>query len=180
MSTYRVLRRLGLTVLFGVALAGLVAAPATAAPASLVVAPMTVGAGGSVHVSGTCEAHTSGFAISHAFLHDAAHDFAGVGAVSFTTDAAGAFAVDAQIPSSITPGTYTVTGRCGGGNLGISRTLVVTAAAAVPSQVPAGSGGRAATTAPHTRDMQWLLGGVGLLLLLGGVFGASRAVRAGR
>jgi hypothetical protein len=175
-----VLRRLGLTAFFAVAFAALLAGPATAATPSLLVAPMTVGAGGSVHVSGTCEHQTSGFAISRAFQHDSTHDFAGVGAVSFATDAAGAFSVDAQIPSSTAPGTYTVSGRCGGANLGVERTLIVTAAAGLPTSVPAGSGGRAATTSPQAREGQVLLGGIGLLLLAGGVFGAFRATRAAR
>ena len=119
------------------------AAPAGAAPSpSLHVTPSTVAAGGSVQVSGTCEPNTSGFAISPAFLHDATHDFAGVGAASFTTDAAGSFTVTAQIPASITPGSYDVTGRCGGGNLGISVPLTVTAAGGgAPTAVPAGTGG---------------------------------------
>ena len=69
------------------------AAPALAASgASIAVSPHTQHAGGSVQVSGTCEAGTSGFAISRAFLHDTTHDFAGVGAAPFTTDSQGRFA----------------------------------------------------------------------------------------
>ena len=75
------------------------AAPAGAAPSqSLQVTPSTVAAGGSVQVSGTCEPNTSSFALSRAFLHDATHDFAGVGAASFSTDAAGRFTVTALVP----------------------------------------------------------------------------------
>ena len=100
------------------------AGPATAA--SLTVSPSTVAAGGSVTVSGNCEPNTSGFALSTAFLHDASHDFAGVGAVSFTTDASGNFSATATIPTSRAPGHYTVTARCGGGNLGVQAPLTVT------------------------------------------------------
>lgn len=141
------------------------AAPATAAAATLHVTPHTVPAGGSVQVSGTCESHTTGFAISPAFVHDASHDFAGVGAVPFTTNAGGAFSVTAQVAAATAPGTYSVTARCGGGNLGISASLTVTAA--VPTAVPAGSGGLAATDRA-SRSQSLLLGGAGLLLLVGG------------
>src|SRR3954466_9653679 len=94
--------------------------------AALAVAPSSVAAGGSVTVTGNCEPNTSGTAISPAFLHDAPHDFAGVGAVTFTTDAAGNFSAAAQIPASRTPGSYKVTARCGGGNLGLEAPLAVT------------------------------------------------------
>ena len=167
--------RLALALLGGLAMVWISAGSAAAAPASLQVSPSSVGAGGSVHVSGTCEANTGGFAISHAFLHDATHDFAGVGAASFSTDATGAFSVDAQIRASTAPGTYTVSGRCGGGNFG-SATLVVTSGG-VPTAVPAGSGGHAATTSRGTHDQQLLLGGIGVLVLAVGAAGLIRLRR---
>src|SRR6266516_2088948 len=134
--------------LVGVCAAILAASPAADAATELHVRPSTVAAGQSVQVSGSCEANTTGFALSTAFLHDASHDFAGVGAVSFSTNATGAFSAEASIPATISPGTYPVTARCGGGNLGISVTLTVTPAGAggVPTAVPAGSGGLAATS----------------------------------
>jgi hypothetical protein len=157
------------------------AVPAGAAPpATLHVTPTTVPAGGSVQVSGTCESNTDGFAISHAFLHDATHDFAGVGAAPFTTDAAGAFSVTATIPSSTAAGSYNVTARCGGGNLGIAVTLTVTAASGPPTAVPAGSGGRAATTGPGTERRQVLLAGLGGALLLACCAGLARRHHAAR
>lgn len=158
-------------------------APAVAAPsASIQVSPSSQQAGGSVRVSGTCEANTSGFALSQAFLHDATHDFAGVGAAPFTTNATGSFAVTAQIPASIPAGTYTVSARCGGGNIGVTAHLVVTAAATTtpptqattpPTQVPAGSGGLAATSqTPSTSELA--LGAAGLALVLLGGAGLAR------
>lgn len=147
------------------------ATPADAAPAMLQVTPNSVAAGGSVEVSGTCEAGTTGFAISHAFLHDASHEFAGVGAAPFSTDSAGKFAVTAQIPSDTSPGSYTVTGRCGGGNMGVSATLTVTAASGPPVAVPAGSGGQAAPSQSRT---PWILAGIGAVLLLVGGTGLAR------
>jgi hypothetical protein len=150
-----------------------------AAPsASLHVTPTTVPAGGSVQVSGTCDPNTGGFAISHAFLHDAAHDFAGVGAVHFDTDSSGNFSVAAKIPTSIPPGSYQVGARCGGGNLGISVTLTVTEAA--PTGVPAGSGGLAASTSPHDQRQQRVLLGLGLALLAISGLGVLRLRRARR
>ena len=175
-----VMRRVLMALLVGLAGVGTGAGVAVAAPAALHVSPGSVPSGGSVHVTGSCEPNTSGVAISSAFLHDATHDFAGVGAASFTTDAAGAFATDALIPAATAPGTYTVTARCGGGNLGVSVTLLVTAAGGVPSGVPAGSGGGAAAMRAGTYDAQLLLGGIGLLLVAGGTFGLARLRRAVR
>lgn len=145
-------------------------APAQAAPAaSLRVAPTTQQAGGSVQVSGTCEANTSGFALSPAFLHDSTHDFAGVGAVAFTTNSSGSFSATATIPASRTPGSYTVSARCGGGNLGVTATLVVTAASGLPTRVPAGSGGLAATGSGWSAAQLGLAAVGGLLVLVGGL-----------
>lgn len=137
---------------------------ADAAPSSsLHVTPSTVAAGSQVQVSGMCEANTDGFALSTAFLHDATHDFAGVGAAPFQTDGSGNFSVSAQIPATRAPGTYQVSARCGGGNLGIQVTLTVTSAA--PTAVPAGSGGLAASTGAHDERQQQILLGLGLTLL---------------
>jgi hypothetical protein len=143
-------------------------------PSTLQVAPTSVSAGRSVQVTGSCEPSTQGFAISHAFLHDATHDFAGVGAAPFTTNAAGAFSVAAEIPSTLPPGSYDVTARCGGGNLGITVALTVTAASGLPTAVPAGSGGHAATTSSGTESGHLLLGGLGGVLVLTGCAGLAR------
>ncbi|MDT4946091.1 MAG: hypothetical protein QOH14_2824 [Pseudonocardiales bacterium] len=169
------MRSVVVTAAAGLTLAGAVAAAAAAAT-SLQVSPTSAPAGSVVHVSGTCEANTTGVAISSGFLHDATHDFAGVGAASFTTDSAGRFATDAQIPASTTPGSYPVTARCGGGNLGVSATLVVTPAGA-PTAVPAGSGGHAAAVTSATGDARVLLAGIGALLLLVGAAGVVRQRR---
>ncbi|MEO6699922.1 MAG: hypothetical protein ABI140_13470 [Jatrophihabitantaceae bacterium] len=166
---------LGFAMVAGLWLAG----PAAAATPTLHVTPSSVAAGGSAQVSGTCEANTDGFALSHAFLHDSGHDFAGVGAVAFHTDASGVFSATAQVPASIPAGSYSVTGRCGGGNLGITATLTVTAAAGgVPTAVPAGSGGLAATTSAGTERAQLAVAGAGLVLLLAGGLGARRLRRS--
>jgi hypothetical protein len=151
------------------------AAPVGAAPAtSLHVSPTSQAAGGSVQVSGTCEANTSGFALSQAFLHDATHDFAGVGAAPFQTDAAGSFSVTAAIPANIAAGSYDVTARCGGGNLGLTATLIVTAASGAPTGVPAGSGGLAATSKPDRHQLPIVLAVIGGALLVVGALGMAR------
>lgn len=150
------------------------AAPASAAAPSLQVSPTSVAAGGSVQVSGTCEANTSGFALSHAFLHDATHDFAGVGAAPFQTDAAGSFSVAAAVPADIAPGSYDVTARCGGGNLGITATLTVTAASGVPTGVPAGSGGLATSGSSHEHRVPITLAVIGGALVVVGGLGMAR------
>jgi hypothetical protein len=105
---------------------GPVAAPAAAAQtATFRVRPATVTAGQHVRVRGHCEANTFGWVVSRAFRHTRSLDFAGVAAVPFATDSRGRFAVRAHIPARRRPGRYLVTVRCGGGNLGVERTLTV-------------------------------------------------------
>jgi hypothetical protein len=104
----------------------LIAAPAWAAPVAIHVSPSSVAAGDTVTVSGSvgsgseCSSVTL---ISKAFVHT--NDFAGLPAVFATVKPSGAFRVTTRIPSARAAGTYTITGRCGGGNLGVSATLVV-------------------------------------------------------
>ena len=156
------------------------AAPALAASgASIAVSPSSQHAGGSVQVSGSCEAGTSGFAISRAFLHDATHDFAGVGAVPFTTDSMGHFGTTAMISRAAVPGSYTVSARCGGGNIGVTATVTVTSRSSVPSvptQVPAGTGGLAATGS-GTTPLGLELAALGGALVLAGGVGMARRTR---
>jgi hypothetical protein len=154
------------------------AAVAAAASAELHVSPSTVVAGHTVRVFGRCEPNAAGFALSEAFLLDPKNNF-GIGTVSFNADAKGAFSVRAVVPRDRTPGTYTVTARCSGGNLGISVQLKVLAASGQPpTAVPAGSGGQAATTAGAAAGAwQFGLAAAGLTLLAGGAFGASRSRR---
>jgi hypothetical protein len=132
------------------------AAPAGAATASISVSPASVPAGGTVTVSGTaaggCTQGSQVTLISQAF--SAQHEFAGVPAIFATTGPGGRFSTSTQIPSNRAAGSYTVSGRCGGGNLGKHATLRVTA----------GSG-----TLAFTGSAVWLLGSVGLVLLASGL-----------
>jgi hypothetical protein len=106
------------------------AAPASAA--TIVATPTSVATSGTVTLSGDvlangtpgCAAPGTVTLISGAFA--GLSEFAGQGAVNLPVDGAGRFSSAVTIKSSVAPGTYTVTGRCGGGNLGVSASLTVT------------------------------------------------------
>jgi hypothetical protein len=109
-------------------LAALCTAAATAAPPSMSVFPSTVSAGHKVKIKGNADGCPVGDAVtvlSRAFVHT--HDFAGVPAVFALVRTGGKFAVRTTIPSTKKHGRYTVTARCGGGNLGVVAHLRVTA-----------------------------------------------------
>jgi hypothetical protein len=94
---------------------------------SLGVTPTHVRRGHTVLVHGVAGDCTAGDAvtiISHAFA--ATHTFAGVPAVFAQVGSAGRFSTRATIPAGRSAGTYVVTARCGGGNLGVSAHLIVT------------------------------------------------------
>jgi hypothetical protein len=94
---------------------------------SLAVTPTTVRRGRTVLVHGVAGDCTAGDAvtiISHAF--SAAHSFAGVPAVFAQVGSAGRFTTTTRIPATRRPGTYVLTARCGGGNLGVSAHRKVT------------------------------------------------------
>ena len=103
-----------------------------AAPSTLQVSPRSVTAGDTVTVSGWLppapgSACATGVALlSRAFV--GTHEFADVPAIGAAVKADGTFTVTTRIPRSKAAGTYDITGRCGGGNIGASATLVVRAA----------------------------------------------------
>ncbi|HEX6763563.1 MAG TPA: hypothetical protein VF094_12260 [Gaiellaceae bacterium] len=93
----------------------------------LTVTPSTVRRGRTVVVRGVAGGCTSGDAvtiISRAF--PATRSFAGVPAIFAQVGSAGRFSAVTRIPLIRAPGTYTITARCGGGNLGIAAHLRVT------------------------------------------------------
>jgi hypothetical protein len=104
------------------------------------VSPRSVTAGDTVTVSGwlppapgsACA--TGVILLSRAFV--GTHEFADVPAIGAAVKADGTFTVTTRIPRSKAAGTYDITGRCGGGNLGASATLVVRAAP-TPTTTPA-------------------------------------------
>ena len=94
---------------------------------SLAVTPSTVRLGRTVLVHGVAGDCTAGDAVtvlSRAFA--ATHSFAGVPAVLAEVGSAGRFSATTRIPLARRAGTYVVTARCGGGNLGVSAHLTVT------------------------------------------------------
>ena len=105
------------------------AAPASAA--TITVSPSSVAVGGQVTVSGDvlangtpgCQVPGDVTLISEAF--NGLGEFAGVGAVTAPADASGNFTVTVTLPATTAAGTYDISGRCGGGNLGVSATLTV-------------------------------------------------------
>jgi hypothetical protein len=117
-----------LAAVLAVAAAGLLPAAAVASP-TLHVKPKRVHAGERVRVFGNiaagCEAGSRVTLISHAFPKR--HEFAGVPAVFARVRSNGNFGKRVRIPQSKAPKRYTVSGRCGGGNLGVTRKLVVLA-----------------------------------------------------
>lgn len=122
-----------------------VRAVAAPQPVNLQVSPSRVVAGHTVTVSGSVgsvppeSACARGVTlISEAFVHT--HDFAGLPAVFATVKPDGTFATTTRIPLSRPAGSYSITGRCGGGNLSVSATLAVRAAPIFdtpPSTTPA-------------------------------------------
>ena len=115
----------------GLAIVAVCVMAVAASAASINVAPTTTTAGGTVTVSGDVLANgTPGCGlpgtvtlISNAFV--GLGEFAGEGAVFATADATGHYTKTVTLSSSVAPGTYTITGRCGGGNLGVQATLTV-------------------------------------------------------
>jgi hypothetical protein len=116
-----------------------VRAAVTAPPATVRVRPSSVAAGDTVVVSGSVGPDSAGVEcrgvtlLSRAFVHT--YDFAEVPAVFAGVKPDGTFTAATTIPRSKAAGTYTITGRCGGGNLG-GAALVVRAAAS-PTTTPA-------------------------------------------
>jgi hypothetical protein len=99
---------------------------ATAAVPPLTLTPSSVRRGQQVAIKGSADGCTVGntvFIISRAFVHS--HDFAGLPAVFAKVRYGGSFATTTRIPRLKRPGRYTVTARCGGGNLGVLKHLTV-------------------------------------------------------
>jgi hypothetical protein len=108
-------------------LSAAIAASASAAGGiSIRVSPSTVHRGHTVRVYGNvapCPKGSQVELLSNAFVHT--HDFAGLPEVIAIVRAHGAYSVTTRIPATKAPGHYSITGRCGGGNLGVSATLHV-------------------------------------------------------
>lgn len=94
---------------------------------ALSVAPTTIRRGMTVVVRGLapgCRAGDTATVLSRAF--STRTTFAGVPAVLMRVGAAGRFSGKVRIPPVRRPGSYLLTARCGGGNLGVAARLTVT------------------------------------------------------
>jgi hypothetical protein len=149
-GTYPIHLRCGGATLGGTTLV-VRAAPTTPA-VDVRVSPGSVAAGDTVTLSGSVGPDSAGSEcaggvtlLSRAFVHT--DDFAGVPAVGAAVNSGGAFTATTRIPRSKPAGTYTITGRCGGGTFG-GATLVVRAAPTTTTPIPAAP---IATTPPVTQ-----------------------------
>lgn len=111
------------------------AAPVAAAGSTISVTPSSVAAGGTVTVSGSIPTSGAGSCAAGDGVTltstETLFPQGGFGPTA-TRSASGAFSVTYLVPSSTPAGTYTIGMRCGGGNVGITATLTVTAATAQP------------------------------------------------
>jgi len=153
----------------------------TTPPVALRVRPRSVTAGDTVTVSGSVGPDQAGSAcatsielLSRAF--DDTHEFAGVPAVTAAVRPDGTFTVTTRIPRSTPAGTYDISGRCGGGNIGVVATLGVQAAPAAtttPAPAPSATAPPATQPTASTADQgHWIIPGlvglaVGALAALG-------------
>jgi hypothetical protein len=100
-------------------------APASARP-TIKVDPNPVHRGDRVRVHGAvpgCRVGNSVTLISRAFSHR--HDFAGLPAVFARVGVHHRYSVRTRVPDTRAPALYRISGRCGGGNLGVSVRLRV-------------------------------------------------------
>src|SRR4051794_37605455 len=109
-SSFRSMRRFALISAVGL----LACAPAVAAAATIKVKPTTVHTGHKVRVHGNVSDCTSLPLLPPP--SPPPHDFAGVPAISVAVASSGHSPRRVRIPAA--PGTYKITGRCGGGNIG--------------------------------------------------------------
>jgi hypothetical protein len=143
-----------------VGLAASLLAVVTASAASINVAPTSVPVGGTVTVSGDVLASGLPGCTLPGQVTLISGAFAGQGSfmnmdVETTAGADGKYSVAAKILPGVAPGTYTVTGRCGGGNLGVQATLTVT-----PGMPATGDGGSQAGGTPLGQFLPVLLAGI--------------------
>ena len=113
-------------LLLFLAAAAILAPVGIASSPSLHVRPSRVHAGDRVRIFGSgggCPAGEQLLLISRAFSHR--HDFAGLPAVITRIRSDGRFDTRTTIPRRRRPRRYTITARCGGGNLGVEARLRV-------------------------------------------------------
>jgi hypothetical protein len=94
------------------------AAAAVLAVPSLHVAPSPVSRGASVALRGNAASCGPGSTVSISSRAFAGAGFAGLGGASTRVRADGSFTARARVAAGVRPGTYPVSARCGGANLG--------------------------------------------------------------
>lgn len=138
-------RTAGALVAAAVVLGITIGTPGLVSAASINVSPGTVAPGGNVRLSGDvlaggtpgCEVPGTVTLISDAFA--GLDEFAGVGAVNLPVDATGHFDSTVTLTASVAAGSYSISGRCGGGNLGVTANIVVGALAAAGPPIAVGT-----------------------------------------
>jgi hypothetical protein len=115
--------------LITIALAALLAHTAFASSHYIRVAPGSVARGHVVRVYGSvgtgCASIDQVTLYSKAFAGATTQDFAGLPAIYTRQDAHHRFSIHVRIRRAVAPGSYSIGGRCGGGNFGHA-TLTVT------------------------------------------------------
>jgi hypothetical protein len=133
---------------------------------SISVSPSTISPGGTVHISGSVSLQGCPQS-DDATIADSSALFPPDGfGPTVLRNSNGDFATDYTVPTSTPPGTYTLTVRCGGGNVGVSAQLHVITPSGAPQT---GMGG-----AEHRSSVPWTPIGIGLLVFAGGLLGFRR------
>jgi hypothetical protein len=112
--------------LVAIAAVGVAVTSASAARPTINVDPSSVHRGHQVRVYGRvpgCPRGDQVTLISRAFSHR--HDFAGLPAIFARVGARHRYSIRTRIPARRRPRSYRISGRCGGGNLGVSVRLRV-------------------------------------------------------
>jgi hypothetical protein len=123
----RIVRKLAIAVALGALLAS--TGVVLAAGPTIKVDPTSVRRGYVVRVFGVvpgCAVGNQVTLLSRAFSHR--HEFAGVPAIFAEVGTGHKYSKRTRIPARRRPGRYAITGRCGGGNLGVTAHLRVTRA----------------------------------------------------
>jgi hypothetical protein len=121
------MRRVIIAAAVAVLLASSAVATSLAAGPTIQVNPQSVPHGQVVRIFGMvpgCPRGDQVTLMSRAFSHQ--HEFAGVPAVFATVRRGHRYSKRTRIPAGRHPGRYSINGRCGGGNLGVTAHLRVT------------------------------------------------------
>ncbi|MGI8800588.1 MAG: hypothetical protein ACR2KV_00210 [Solirubrobacteraceae bacterium] len=104
----------------------LAAAAAGAGGVTIHVHPSSVHRGHVAHLFGVVPGCQGGVTLlSRAFSHK--QDFAGLPAITAPVDTQGKYSVYTRIPANRKPQKYSISGRCGGGNIGVFASITVLA-----------------------------------------------------